>query len=126
MTVRVLSDLPQCEVTKVHMSHEPDELGLQQADVVIILQRVEGETPVSLLGLKVSVCLSPSQSLYPSLSLLICLSRSLNWSVTSSQSVLVSRLSVCLSPSPSPSQSLSVFSLFPSFSGEPFRQISLF
>ncbi|XP_061076353.1 rho guanine nucleotide exchange factor 16-like isoform X2 [Conger conger] len=35
-------DLPQCEVTKVHMSHEPDELGLQQADVVIILQRVDG------------------------------------------------------------------------------------
>ncbi|XP_064160720.1 rho guanine nucleotide exchange factor 16-like [Anguilla rostrata] len=35
-------DLPQCEVTKAYMPREPDELGLQQADVVIILQRVEG------------------------------------------------------------------------------------
>ncbi|KAJ8400702.1 hypothetical protein AAFF_G00394710 [Aldrovandia affinis] len=35
-------DLPQCEVTKAYMSREPDELGLQQADVVIILQREDG------------------------------------------------------------------------------------
>ncbi|KAJ8388936.1 hypothetical protein AAFF_G00124970 [Aldrovandia affinis] len=35
-------DLPQCEVTKAYMPKRPDELGLQQAEVVIILQREEG------------------------------------------------------------------------------------
>ncbi|XP_036386373.1 rho guanine nucleotide exchange factor 16-like [Megalops cyprinoides] len=35
-------DLPQCEVTKAHMPRESDELGLQQAEVVIILQEEDG------------------------------------------------------------------------------------
>ncbi|KAI1892547.1 hypothetical protein AGOR_G00134710 [Albula goreensis] len=35
-------DLPQCEVTKAYMPKNPDELGLQQAEVVIILQREDG------------------------------------------------------------------------------------
>ena len=46
------------------MSHEPDDLGLQQADVVIVLQRVDGEEPPHLsssasIGLipSISVCL---------------------------------------------------------------------
>ncbi|XP_035237898.1 rho guanine nucleotide exchange factor 16 [Anguilla anguilla] len=35
-------DLPQCEVTKAYIPKSPDELGLQQAEVVIVLQKEEG------------------------------------------------------------------------------------
>uniref|UniRef100_A0A8C9VYW8 Rho guanine nucleotide exchange factor (GEF) 16 n=1 Tax=Scleropages formosus TaxID=113540 RepID=A0A8C9VYW8_SCLFO len=34
--------LPQCEVIKAYIPKQPDELGLQQAELVIILQREEG------------------------------------------------------------------------------------
>ncbi|KAM6929840.1 rho guanine nucleotide exchange factor 16 [Lycodopsis pacificus] len=33
--------LPQCEATKAYMPKEPDELGLQQAELVIVLQKEE-------------------------------------------------------------------------------------
>uniref|UniRef100_A0A4W4GX81 Rho guanine nucleotide exchange factor (GEF) 16 n=1 Tax=Electrophorus electricus TaxID=8005 RepID=A0A4W4GX81_ELEEL len=36
------SDLPQYEATKAYMPKEPDELSLQQAEVVIVLQEAEG------------------------------------------------------------------------------------
>uniref|UniRef100_A0A8C9RE36 Rho guanine nucleotide exchange factor (GEF) 16 n=1 Tax=Scleropages formosus TaxID=113540 RepID=A0A8C9RE36_SCLFO len=36
------SGLPQCEVIKAYIPKQPDELGLQQAELVIILQREEG------------------------------------------------------------------------------------
>ncbi|KAJ8257669.1 hypothetical protein GJAV_G00188410 [Gymnothorax javanicus] len=35
-------DLPQCEVTKAYIPKSPDELGLQQAEVVIVHQKEEG------------------------------------------------------------------------------------
>ncbi|XP_060787517.1 rho guanine nucleotide exchange factor 16 [Neoarius graeffei] len=35
-------ELPQYESTKAHMPKEPDELSLQQAEVVIVLEEVEG------------------------------------------------------------------------------------
>ncbi|XP_017561254.1 rho guanine nucleotide exchange factor 16 [Pygocentrus nattereri] len=35
-------DLPQYEATKAYMPKEPDELSLQQAEVVIVLQEVDG------------------------------------------------------------------------------------
>ncbi|XP_006642114.3 rho guanine nucleotide exchange factor 16 [Lepisosteus oculatus] len=35
-------ELPQFEVIKAYMPKEPDELGLQQADVVLVLQKEEG------------------------------------------------------------------------------------
>ncbi|MBN3306779.1 ARHGG factor, partial [Amia calva] len=35
-------DLSQYEVTKAYMPKEPDELGLQQADVVIVMQKEDG------------------------------------------------------------------------------------
>lgn len=36
--------LPQYEATKAYMPKEPDELSLQQAELVIVLQTEEGET----------------------------------------------------------------------------------
>lgn len=36
-----VSGLPQYEATKAYMPKEPDELGLQQAEVVILLQKEE-------------------------------------------------------------------------------------
>lgn len=41
-----VSGLPQYEATKAYMPKEPDELGLQQAELVIVLQKEEGETLV--------------------------------------------------------------------------------
>lgn len=35
--------LPQYETTKAYMPKEPDELSLQQAEVVIVLQEVDGK-----------------------------------------------------------------------------------
>uniref|UniRef100_A0A8B9RE79 Rho guanine nucleotide exchange factor 16 n=1 Tax=Astyanax mexicanus TaxID=7994 RepID=A0A8B9RE79_ASTMX len=37
-----ISELPQYEATKAYMPKEPDELSMQQAEVVIVLQEVEG------------------------------------------------------------------------------------
>ena len=39
-----VSGLPQYEATKAYMPKEPDELGLQQAEVVILLQKEEGKS----------------------------------------------------------------------------------
>ncbi|MGH0172510.1 UNVERIFIED_CONTAM: hypothetical protein FKN15_063478 [Acipenser sinensis] len=36
-------DLPQVEIIKGHRAKQPDELSLQQADVVLVLHKVEGE-----------------------------------------------------------------------------------
>lgn len=36
--------LPQYEATKAYMPKEPDELGLQQAELVIVLQTEDGES----------------------------------------------------------------------------------
>lgn len=44
-----ISDLPQYEASKAYMPKEPDELNLQQAEVVIVLQEVDGEDAVQLL-----------------------------------------------------------------------------
>lgn len=49
-----VSGLPQYEVTKTHMPKEPDELGLRQAEVVIVLQKEEGEAVAAGLGLYVA------------------------------------------------------------------------
>lgn len=38
--------MPQYEATKAYMPKEPDELGLQQAELVIVLQKEEGEAVV--------------------------------------------------------------------------------
>lgn len=38
-----VSGLPQYEATKAYMPKEPDELGLQQAELVIVLRKEEGE-----------------------------------------------------------------------------------
>lgn len=38
-----MSGLPQYEATKAYMPKEPDELSLQQAELVIVLQKEEGE-----------------------------------------------------------------------------------
>lgn len=38
-----IAALPQYESTKAHMPKEPDELSLQQAEVVIVLQEVDGK-----------------------------------------------------------------------------------
>lgn len=43
MVAVLFSDLPQFEATKGYMPKQPDELGLQQAEVVIVLEREEGE-----------------------------------------------------------------------------------
>lgn len=40
-----MSGLPQYEATKAYMPKEPDELSLQQAELVIVLQKEEGEAP---------------------------------------------------------------------------------
>ena len=53
----MFSGLPQYEATKAYMPKEPDELGLQQAELVILLQKEEGE--VSL-----HVHLAPSLPVY--------------------------------------------------------------
>lgn len=45
-----VSGLPQYEATKAYMPKEPDELGLQQAELVIVLRKEEGE----------ALCLCPS------------------------------------------------------------------
>lgn len=39
----VVSGLPQYEATKAYMPKGPDELSLQQAELVIVLQKEEGE-----------------------------------------------------------------------------------
>lgn len=36
-------DLPQYEATKAYMPKAPDELSLQQAEVVIVLQELDGK-----------------------------------------------------------------------------------
>lgn len=41
-----VSGMPQYEATKAYMPKEPDELGLQQAELVIVLQKEEGEAVV--------------------------------------------------------------------------------
>lgn len=41
--------LPQYEVTKAHMPKEPDELSLQQAEVVLVLQEVDGKDTLQYL-----------------------------------------------------------------------------
>ncbi|PWA30875.1 hypothetical protein CCH79_00010604 [Gambusia affinis] len=46
--------LPQYEVTKTHMPKEPDELGLRQAEVVIVLRKEEGEAVAAGLSLYVA------------------------------------------------------------------------
>lgn len=38
--------LPQYEATKAYMPKEPDELSLRQAELVIVLQKEEGEAQV--------------------------------------------------------------------------------
>lgn len=38
-----VSGQPQCEATKAYMPKEPDDLGLKQAELVIVLQKEEGE-----------------------------------------------------------------------------------
>lgn len=38
-----ISGLPQYEATKSYMPKEPDELGLRQAELVIVLQTEDGE-----------------------------------------------------------------------------------
>lgn len=40
---RRTSGQPQYEATKAYMPKEPDELGLQQAELVIVFQREEGK-----------------------------------------------------------------------------------
>lgn len=39
-----VSGLPQYEASKAYMPKEPDELGLQQAEFIIVLQTEEGES----------------------------------------------------------------------------------
>lgn len=39
----LLPDLPQYEVTKAYLPRESDELGLQQAEVVVVLQAQGGK-----------------------------------------------------------------------------------
>lgn len=43
-TALCFSGLPQYEATKSYMPKEPDELGLKEAELVIVLQKQEGET----------------------------------------------------------------------------------
>lgn len=38
-----ITGLPQYESTKAHMPKEPDELSLKQAEVVIVMQEVDGK-----------------------------------------------------------------------------------
>lgn len=38
-----ITALPQYEATKAYMPKEPDELNLQQAEIVIVLQEVDGK-----------------------------------------------------------------------------------
>lgn len=46
-TALCFSGLPQYEATKSYMPKEPDELGLKEAELVIVLQKQEGETLTS-------------------------------------------------------------------------------
>lgn len=41
--IAFITGLPQYEANKAHMPKEPDELSLRQAEVVIVLQEVDGK-----------------------------------------------------------------------------------
>lgn len=40
----IFPGLPQYEATKAYMPKEPDDLGLQQAELVIVLRKEEGQS----------------------------------------------------------------------------------
>lgn len=47
-----ITALPQYEATKAYMPKEPDELNLQQAEIVIVLQEVDGKASLHTFFLK--------------------------------------------------------------------------
>lgn len=67
-----VSGLPQYEATKAYMPKDPDELGLQQAELVIVLRKEEGEAVsefgcalVNLWKLGRGFLYSPTVKIYP-------------------------------------------------------------
>lgn len=58
-----VSGLPQYEATKAYMPKEPDELGLRQAELVIVLQKEEGEALIFIfiIELILSILLNMNQ-----------------------------------------------------------------